>query len=213
MNYSALNRTVSAQDAFTNLNRPQALKMQKPAAVKSIDEEPETPPVKSDIVILADSRSASHEQVQRLNETRRHIITESYSKFKNGGVTHSLMVFIRMFAENPQYKNIWPQFRQITDSSLISSDQLRNHARVYFGGMNQIIEMMNAGNETEFRNCIRRMARSHAKFVVHKNHVMDMLPEFLHVISACGTEVTEPVRDAWFTLFDVIGNLLSKPKS
>ena len=114
-----------------------------------------------------------------------------------------------MFAENPHFKNIWPQFRGIPDSSLISSDQLKNHAKVYLGGMNNIINSMNAGDETEFRNMIRRMARSHSKFGVKKHHIIAMLPEFITVLKTSGVPITEEIKDAWYTLFDVIGNLLS----
>ena len=113
-----------------------------------------------------------------------------------------------MFAENPQYKNIWAQFRAIPDSSLISSDQLRNHAKVYLGGMNALVEHTNLGEEKEFINLIRRMARSHAKFGVHKYHLMNMLPEYIAVLETAGVDVTPEIREAWTTLFDVIGNLL-----
>lgn len=41
----------------------------------------------------------------------------------------------RLFAEFPSYKGIWPQFREIPDSALISSDKLRNHAVVYMAGL------------------------------------------------------------------------------
>uniref|UniRef100_A0A914YVJ6 Globin family profile domain-containing protein n=1 Tax=Panagrolaimus superbus TaxID=310955 RepID=A0A914YVJ6_9BILA len=153
--------------------------------------------------------SESHKEVSRLNLERRELITESYEQMKKGSVKNCLAVFVRMFAENPHYKNIWPQFRGIPDSSLISSDQLKNHAKVYFGGLNNIIESMNAGDETEFRNMIRRMARSHAKFAVRKSHINAMLPEFIAVLKVCGVPITEEIKDAWYTLFDVIGNLLS----
>ena len=113
-----------------------------------------------------------------------------------------------MFAENPQYKNIWSQFRAIPDSSLISSDQLRNHAKVYFGGMNALVDHMNSREEREFINIVRRMARSHAKFGVHKYHLVAMLPEYLAVMEISGVKMTPETKEAWKTLFDVIGNLL-----
>uniref|UniRef100_A0AC34FA93 Globin family profile domain-containing protein n=1 Tax=Panagrolaimus sp. ES5 TaxID=591445 RepID=A0AC34FA93_9BILA len=217
LDFSVLNIKPSPIDDLKAMGRPGSLKQHKLTLIKSIDdhhdkEEKETKKIEfenNQNRIGADSRSESHKEVSRLNLERRELITESYEQMKRGSVNNALAVFVRMFAENPQYKNIWPQFRNIPDSSLISSDQLKNHAKVYFGGMKNIIESMNAGDESEFRNMIRRMARSHAKFAVRKSHIIAMLPEFIAVLKSCGVPITEGIKDAWYTLFDVIGNLLS----
>ncbi|KAE9553188.1 hypothetical protein FO519_003584 [Halicephalobus sp. NKZ332] len=146
--------------------------------------------------IGADSRVESYKECLRLDENKRKLIKKSYIHMKIGGVNNILMVFIS----------------GIPDSSLISSDQLRNHAKVYLGGMTIIVDNMNSGNETDFRKLIRRMARTHAKFGVRKFHLMSMLPEYLRVLELAGAEVTPEVQEAWSTLFDIIGNLLSKLK-
>uniref|UniRef100_A0AC34RQD9 Globin family profile domain-containing protein n=1 Tax=Panagrolaimus sp. JU765 TaxID=591449 RepID=A0AC34RQD9_9BILA len=215
INFAALNPPPTAAQALAALDRPQGLKISHVvAAKKCIDDKMEQRELQQSLYpnnrIGADSRSESHKEVQRLDAKKRKIICESYVKVKDGGWNNGLMVFIRMFAENPQFKNIWPQFRAITDSSLISSEQLRNHAKIYFGGMNSIVTDMSGEDETEFRNLMRRMARSHAKYGVNKKHIMAMLPEFLSMLRSSGVDVTPEVEEAWSTMFDVIGNLVSK---
>lgn len=76
----------------------------------------------------------------------------------------------RLFSEYPQYKNIWPQFRDIPDSSLMFSNELRKHVNVYGKGMNQIINALHS--EKELYVILRKLAKAHAKKAVFKAHVM-----------------------------------------
>ena len=88
---------------------------------------------------------------------------------------------IRLFAEHPNYKDIWPQFRAIPDSSLFNSDSLQNHAYVYMAGLKvdrlsikqksyQSIVAAMEDEETLCKMC-KKIAVSHIKWNINKYHI------------------------------------------
>uniref|UniRef100_A0A1I7WDV5 GLOBIN domain-containing protein n=1 Tax=Heterorhabditis bacteriophora TaxID=37862 RepID=A0A1I7WDV5_HETBA len=107
----------------------------------------------------------------------------------------------KLFAEYPHYKNIWPQFRAIPDSSLISSDNLKNHAKVYMSGLQCLLystllitqkincrfalfitiyltwksmfqEIVTVLDDNDkLCEVTRRIARSHCKWNIYKYHI------------------------------------------
>lgn len=75
----------------------------------------------------------------------------------------------RVLSENPEYKRIWPQFRSIPDSSLMSSSDLRAFAATYMKGLKSIIETMD--DEAKLGETIRRIAAKHVTHNVTMHHV------------------------------------------
>lgn len=134
-----------------------------------------------------------------------------------------------IFSEYPVYKDIWPQFRAIPDSSLMYSNELKKHVHVYSKGLTSIVNALST--QKELYSILRKLAKAHARKNVYKNHIMvsarecspghdslfmallqNMLPEFLAVLKGAGVEVSEEVKEAWTTLYDVIGNLVDPLK-
>lgn len=75
-----------------------------------------------------------------------------------------------MFSEHPEYKNIWPQFRPIPDSSLMNADALRKHAVVYMGGLKTIIDGMD--DDDRLKDALKRIAQAHVKWSIYKVHLV-----------------------------------------
>ncbi|TMS34369.1 hypothetical protein L596_001980 [Steinernema carpocapsae] len=103
---------------------------------------------------------------------------------------------------------MWPQFRAIQDSALVSSDQLRRHVQIYMKGLHNVIGAMD--DEAELTRILRRIADAHARHGVHQFHVHNMLPEFVAVLYPCLHQRSPEVKKAWTTFFDVIGSLIDK---
>ncbi|VDP29252.1 unnamed protein product [Heligmosomoides polygyrus] len=116
-----------------------------------------------------------------------------------------------LFAEFPQYKGIWPQFRQIPDSSLISSDKLRSHATVYMAGLKKIVAVLD--NNNELIEATQRIATSHCKWNICKFHIENMVPGLLEVLNLCmDGNMTPEISHSWETLYDIIGNMITLQK-
>ncbi|KAI6181225.1 GLOBIN domain-containing protein [Aphelenchoides besseyi] len=109
------------------------------------------------------------------------------------------------FSDHPSYKDIWPQFREVPDSSLMNAEALRKHAAVYTCGIRKVISSMS--DDVELEKALRRIAHAHVERNIHKRHLMSMLPCFLKAFEEYKT-LDEQSREAWTTLFDVIANLI-----
>lgn len=115
-----------------------------------------------------------------------------------------------MFSEHPEYKFIWPQFRQIPDSSFILSSALKQHAVVYLGGLKSIIKNIN--DEKKIDMIIKKIAFSHVKWDIKKSHIQNMLPEILFVLKEILINYNKEVEDAWTSLYTIIGDLIENFK-
>ncbi|KAK5971632.1 GLOBIN domain-containing protein [Trichostrongylus colubriformis] len=152
-----------------------------------------------------------HREIARLSLEQRSLIRYSYSFMEAEATRNGLGLFVRLFADFPQYKSIWPQFRQIPDSALISSDQLRNHATVYMAGLKEIVGAM---DDTEkLISATRRIAASHCKWSICKFHIEHMVPGLLEVLNICmNRQMTPEISHAWERLYDIIGNMIGLQK-
>ncbi|CAD6190779.1 unnamed protein product [Caenorhabditis auriculariae] len=110
-----------------------------------------------------------HTELTRLTTEQKQLIQETFAEIAKAPVKNGLILFARYFSEFPHYKNIWPQFRAIPDSSLIVSDQLRNHASVYMSGLKEIVEKMD--DDEILVNLTARIAISHVKWTISKQHI------------------------------------------
>ncbi|KAF8372548.1 hypothetical protein PRIPAC_78977 [Pristionchus pacificus] len=108
-------------------------------------------------------------ETARLDARNRQLIRDSFEFMRAEKNRNGLGIFIRLFAEFPQYKNIWSNFRAIPDSSLISSDGLKNHASVYMAGLQHIVESLD--DDATLGEAIQRIAMSHAKWKIKKYHL------------------------------------------
>ncbi|KAK6026254.1 globin [Ostertagia ostertagi] len=154
---------------------------------------------------------ALHKEIARLTLDQRSMIRFSYSFMEAEATRNGLGLFVRLFAEFPQYKTIWPQFRQIPDSALISSDKLKNHATVYMAGLKEIVDVMD--DNEKLIVATRRIAASHCKWSICKFHIQHMVPGLLEVLNICmGGQITPEISRAWETLYDIIGNMIGLQK-
>ncbi|XGW30458.1 hypothetical protein V3C99_009435 [Haemonchus contortus] len=149
---------------------------------------------------------AVRQQLSRLTERQHAVIIRTFAKMGSNPVKNALQVLLRLFAEYPQYKRIWPQFRGIQDSSLINAIELRRHASVYMCGLTAIIHSMNREDELEVQ--MKRIAKAHVKWNVHRSHVENMLDPALEVLKECNDDFDEEAKQAWSTLYDIIAEVI-----
>lgn len=76
----------------------------------------------------------------------------------------------RLFSNFPEYKEIWPQFRGIPDSAIISAEAVKRHGFTYMAGLKTIVDNME--NEDQMAEMVARIAISHLKWNICKQHVM-----------------------------------------
>ncbi|EGT35573.1 CBN-GLB-14 protein [Caenorhabditis brenneri] len=147
------------------------------------------------------------DETSRLSDRQRDILQKTFTSIEQDCVRNGLKIFVRLFAEYPRYKLIWPQFRAIPDSSLMNAVELRRHASVYLKGLGKIIESMR--DEEELRKSMSRIALAHIKWNVQRNHVIHMIEPVLEVVKECnGYQLDDETRQAWTVLYQVIANLI-----
>ncbi|KAF8371033.1 glb-14 [Pristionchus pacificus] len=150
----------------------------------------------------------AYAEMQRLTPSQREIVKATFPAMEADAIRSALQVLLLLFSEHPRYKNIWPQFRAIPDSALMSAVELRRHASVYMKGLRAIIDAMD--DEISLAEQLKRIARAHIKWNIHKAHVMHMLLPVLEVLSKALNQrpLSPEIADAWTTLYDVIANLI-----
>ncbi|CAJ0602327.1 unnamed protein product [Cylicocyclus nassatus] len=67
----------------------------------------------------------TREQIDRLVDEQRQLLIDTYKEMEKDPVKNGLKVLVMLFSEYPSYKQIWPQFRAIPDSSLMNAMELR----------------------------------------------------------------------------------------
>ncbi|GMT24591.1 hypothetical protein PFISCL1PPCAC_15888, partial [Pristionchus fissidentatus] len=150
----------------------------------------------------------AYAEMQRLTPSQREIVKRTFPAMEADAVRNALQVLLLLFSEHPRYKNIWPQFRAIPDSALMSAVELRRHASVYMTGLRSIIDAMD--DEISLADQLKRIARAHIKWNIHKVHVMNMLLPVLDVLANTLNQkpLQTDIAEAWTTLYDVIANLI-----
>ncbi|KAI6218647.1 GLOBIN domain-containing protein [Aphelenchoides fujianensis] len=150
-------------------------------------------------------------EVSRLTPERIKIIRETFAVMKRHFTHNCLSLFLRLFSEYPLYKDIWPQFRAIPDSSLMYSQELKKHVQMFSRGFNSIVEKLENGDELQ--ELLRKYAKLHSKRSIYKTHIMNMHTEYMIVLRSLGVESKADIEDAWHTFFDAIGNLVDPMKT
>ncbi|KAL4002197.1 Globin family protein [Acanthocheilonema viteae] len=112
----------------------------------------------------------------------------------------------RIFSENPNYKFFWPQFRAISDSSLISSSVLRNFACTYMNALKKIVEHLRNG-EVPYE-VLQRISVTHAKHNIQMIHIEKMIQPLLGNIRRALGRRDENAENAWKKLFQTIGTVI-----
>ncbi|PAV76118.1 hypothetical protein WR25_14241, partial [Diploscapter pachys] len=111
------------------------------------------------------------------------------------------------FAEYPDYKNIWPNFRGVQDSAIISSEQLRKHAIKFMHGLKEIID--NLDSDERLVETTKKICKRHVTLGVNRMHVEHMVPELLVSLKHClGPAMCEQTELAWRALFNCISTIL-----
>ncbi|CAJ0953372.1 unnamed protein product, partial [Mesorhabditis belari] len=145
-------------------------------------------------------------QLCRIDEDQKVILKRTFALMEKDMVNNGLKILVLLFAEYPQYKKIWPQFRAIPDSSLMNAIELRKHASVYMCGLRQIIYSLE--NEKDLADHLNRIARAHIKWSVYRHHVEHMCAPVLETLGAVSGGIDEKTKEAWTRLYDVIANLI-----
>uniref|UniRef100_A0A0R3RLX9 GLOBIN domain-containing protein n=1 Tax=Elaeophora elaphi TaxID=1147741 RepID=A0A0R3RLX9_9BILA len=148
------------------------------------------------------------EELKRLSAKQRCIIQETFKYLYNDCDKNGHKIFILLFSDFPEYKQIWPQFRGIPDSSIITACAVKNHGSVYMAGLRTIIDSMQ--DEEKLVETISKITAAHLKWRIYKYHIMNMLKEVIVTLQSYPPCQGKEVEDAWFILFDVIGNLVDK---
>uniref|UniRef100_A0A158P6L2 GLOBIN domain-containing protein n=1 Tax=Angiostrongylus cantonensis TaxID=6313 RepID=A0A158P6L2_ANGCA len=130
-----------------------------------------------------------------LTHDQRAMIRSSYTCMERESTRNGLGLFVRLFSEYPQYKNIWPQFREIPDSALISSDKLRNHGIVYMAGLKQVVAVLD--DDDKLIEVAKRIARSHCKWNICKSHIEVGLTKSANNLLADPLWFPRIARSAW----------------
>ncbi|TMS38185.1 hypothetical protein L596_004961 [Steinernema carpocapsae] len=171
-------------------------------------ETPTGAPKKAEESVMVDSTVAKiYAQTNRLTARQRDIIQGTFTQMEKNAIPNALSILIRLFSEYPNYKNIWPQFRAIPDSALICAPELRRHATVYMKGLRTIIDAMD--DDTKLTASLKRIAKAHIKWNIHKSHLMHMVQPVVEVVRETnGGLMTDEIKTAWITLYDVIANLI-----
>ncbi|CEF71580.1 Globin family and Globin-like domain and Globin, structural domain-containing protein [Strongyloides ratti] len=145
-------------------------------------------------------------EVSRLTKKQQIVLEKTFSSIKDRAVPNGIKVLLRMFAEHPQYKDIWPQFRPYPDSSLMCAPEISRHAKIYMKGLEYIISTLN--DEEKLCKSLQQIARAHTKWNIHKKHVMHMLEQVLIMLADEIGSLTNEEKEAWTTLYDVIANMV-----
>uniref|UniRef100_A0A914UKD7 Globin family profile domain-containing protein n=1 Tax=Plectus sambesii TaxID=2011161 RepID=A0A914UKD7_9BILA len=161
---------------------------------------------KNDRCTPKNSNSSMLKQTSRLSPKQRAILTETFRKMEDDGKRTGVNIFVRLFAEYPNYKAIWPQFQAIPDSSLMGAQELQKHAGVYMSGLRNIIASID-DNEA-LAEQLKKIALTHLKWGIRTFHIQNMLPEVLATVHLCMNGITPEVKDAWTTLFAVIASMV-----
>ncbi|CAJ0576791.1 unnamed protein product, partial [Mesorhabditis spiculigera] len=141
-----------------------------------------------------------------LTDDQRQAIKVSYAKLAENPTKYGNELFIRLFADFPDYKDIWPRFRAIPDSSIVGSDQLRTHATVYMKGLGTIVSKIE--NEEELQDIIKKIAQAHIKFNISRSHVEHMAPCLLAVLKNANGSIDPGTKEAWEAFFEIFGDVL-----
>uniref|UniRef100_A0AC34QAH0 Globin family profile domain-containing protein n=1 Tax=Panagrolaimus sp. JU765 TaxID=591449 RepID=A0AC34QAH0_9BILA len=161
----------------------------------------------SDSDFLEDNETTRrmHQEIRRLSPEARVILKQTFHTMENRPIRCGLNIMIALFSEFPHYKNIWPQFRQIPDSSLMNAPELTKHAAIYMRGLRTIIE--NLDDDDRITKALRKIAHAHVKWGIYKKHIIHMLGPVLDQVQAYNG-MTPEIKDAWTVLYDVIANLI-----
>uniref|UniRef100_A0AC35TW90 GLOBIN domain-containing protein n=1 Tax=Rhabditophanes sp. KR3021 TaxID=114890 RepID=A0AC35TW90_9BILA len=154
----------------------------------------------------SDEVSRIQSEVNRLSHEHQDILKKTFTAIEVNAVPNGLKLLIRMFAEHPRYKNIWPQFRGITDSSLMGAPELTNHAKAYMKGLRYIIYSMQ--DQKKMYDSLHQIAKTHVKWNVHKHHVMHMLEQVLSMLADELGPLDGKTKESWSILYDVIANII-----
>lgn len=117
-----------------------------------------------------DTTQRTRHQIGRLTESQRMLLVDTFTEVEHNAVKNGLKMLVKLFSDYPEYKQIWPQFRAIPDSSLMNAIQLRRHASVYMCGLGAIIHSMKHENDLAVQ--INRIAKAHIKWNVHRMHIV-----------------------------------------
>ncbi|KAK5975028.1 GLOBIN domain-containing protein, partial [Trichostrongylus colubriformis] len=160
-------RTYSAPNCTALLMEPKNIAKSYAPLQNGIKHEPRKDRIEGE---SDETTKKTRQQLRRLTERQRAILIRTFAELETNPVKNALKILVMLFAEHPQYKQIWPRFREIPDSSLMNAIELRRHASVYMCGLGAIIHSMNRENDLAIQ--MNRIARAHIKWNVYRIHIV-----------------------------------------
>ncbi|PAV78126.1 hypothetical protein WR25_01865 [Diploscapter pachys] len=108
-------------------------------------------------------------QLNQLTPEYRRLIINTFPAFNDSYGRNGMSFFARYFAEYPDYKNIWPNFRGVQDSAIVSSEQLRKHAIKFMHGLKEIVD--NLESDEKLVETTKKICKKHVTLGVNRMHV------------------------------------------
>ncbi|KAK6015891.1 hypothetical protein OSTOST_18634 [Ostertagia ostertagi] len=143
----------------------------------------------------------TRQQINKLTERQRAILIRTFAEVEKNLVKNGLKILLMLFAEDPHYKQIWPQFREIPDSSLMNAIELSLH--VWTGCNYQLYESRERSRHPDEpnRKGAHQMERASGP---HR----EMLEPVLAVVKECNDDFDNETKQAWTTLYHIIADLI-----
>uniref|UniRef100_A0AC35U4R9 GLOBIN domain-containing protein n=1 Tax=Rhabditophanes sp. KR3021 TaxID=114890 RepID=A0AC35U4R9_9BILA len=146
--------------------------------------------------------------LKKLTVGHRNTIKNSFAIFQKNGVPNAHNVFLRMFVEYPDYKNVWPQFKTMTEDELKSTPMLWRHATAFVYGLERVIKTMD--DDEMMILMISSTAAQHKKWGLNGNHFSTMVHLITDILMEEKGEPDEKyaIMEAWESFYDVLGTLV-----
>ncbi|CEF60650.1 Globin family and Globin-like domain and Globin,structural domain-containing protein [Strongyloides ratti] len=144
----------------------------------------------------------------KLTENHRKVIKSSFEIFKKNGVPNAHNIFLRMFKEYPDYKNVWSQFKNMSDEELSQTPLLWKHATTFVFGLERVIRTMD--DQEMMILMIHSTANQHKSWGLKKEHFFAMVHLITDILMEEKGEPDEKyaIMEAWESFYDVLGTLV-----
>uniref|UniRef100_A0A0N4Z3C4 MFS domain-containing protein n=1 Tax=Parastrongyloides trichosuri TaxID=131310 RepID=A0A0N4Z3C4_PARTI len=144
----------------------------------------------------------------KLTLKHREVIKQSFTIFQKNGVSNAHNVFVRMFKEYPDYKNVWSHFKDMSEEELVQTPLLWKHATSFVFGLERVIKTMD--DEEMMILMINSTANQHKLWGLKKEHFYAMVHLITDVLMEEKGEPDEKyaIMEAWEAFYDVLGTLV-----
>uniref|UniRef100_A0A915HQ04 Globin family profile domain-containing protein n=1 Tax=Romanomermis culicivorax TaxID=13658 RepID=A0A915HQ04_ROMCU len=112
-----------------------------------------------------------------------------------------------LFQDYPEYKNLWPQLRCISDSLLFGHTLLDQLGAIYCNGLKEIVSSMDDDEKLCYQ--MEKIAHKHHIKRVTRVHLQNMLPKLIETLEmGSGKSVSDETSEAWKKLFNAVASII-----